>query len=55
VVVDLHHYDRGYGDVFPVTAAGRIVGAITMLVGISTFAVVTAKVASFLVRSEDAS
>jgi voltage-gated potassium channel len=40
----------GYGDVYPVTAAGRVVGGITMLVGISAFAVVTARVASFLVR-----
>jgi voltage-gated potassium channel len=41
----------GYGDVFPVTGAGRIVGVITMGVGISAFAVVTAKVAEFLVRT----
>lgn len=41
----------GYGDVFPVTTAGRIIGGFTMLVGISTFAIVTAKVAEFLVRS----
>lgn len=41
----------GYGDVYPVTAAGRMVGAFTMVVGISTFALVTAKVAEFLVRS----
>lgn len=41
----------GYGDVFPVTTAGRIIGGFTMLVGISTFAIVTAKVADFLVRS----
>jgi voltage-gated potassium channel len=42
----------GYGDIFPITAAGRIVGGFTMIVGISTFAVVTAKVASFLVRPD---
>lgn len=41
----------GYGDVFPITAAGRFIGVITMVVGISTFAVVTAKVAEFLVRT----
>jgi voltage-gated potassium channel len=41
----------GYGDVFPVTTAGRLVGVVTMVVGISTFAVVTAKVAEFLVRT----
>jgi voltage-gated potassium channel len=40
----------GYGDIFPVTAGGRVIAGITMLVGISTFAVVTARVASFLVR-----
>ncbi len=40
----------GYGDVYPVTAAGRVVGGITMIVGVSTFAIVTAHVASFLVR-----
>ena len=44
----------GYGDIFPITTAGRIVGGITMLVGISTFAIVTAKVAEFLVRPADA-
>jgi voltage-gated potassium channel len=41
----------GSGEFYPVTAAGRIVGGFTMIVGISTFAVVTAKVAEFLVRS----
>lgn len=44
----------GYGDVFPTTAGGRIVGVFTMVVGISTFAVVTAKVAEFLVKTRDA-
>lgn len=41
----------GYGDVFPITTAGRIVGGFTMVVGISTFAIVTAKVAEILVRT----
>jgi voltage-gated potassium channel len=41
----------GYGDVYPTTGAGRIVGVITMATGISAFAVVTAKVAEFLVRT----
>jgi voltage-gated potassium channel len=40
----------GYGDVAPVTALGRLIGAATMVVGISTVAVVTAKVAEFLIR-----
>lgn len=42
----------GYGDIYPVTAAGRVIGGFTMIVGISTFALVTAKVAQFLVRPE---
>ena len=42
----------GYGDIAPVTLIGRIVGGITMVVGISTFALVTAKLAEFLVREE---
>ena len=42
----------GYGDVYPVTPVGRLLGAFTMVVGISTFAVVTAKVAEFLVRAD---
>jgi voltage-gated potassium channel len=40
----------GYGDIYPVTVAGRLIGITTMLVGISAFAVITAKVAEFLVR-----
>lgn len=43
----------GYGDVFPITAVGRIIGVFTMVVGISTFAIVTAKVAEFLVRTRE--
>ena len=39
----------GYGDIAPVTLGGRIAGVITMVVGISTFAVITARVAAFLV------
>ena len=43
----------GYGDIYPVTGAGRIIGGFTMIIGISTFALVTAKVAQFLVRDDD--
>ena len=41
----------GYGDVYPVTTTGRLIGMFTMVVGVTTFAVVTAKVAEFLVRA----
>ncbi|UDY36743.1 potassium channel family protein [Dermatobacter hominis] len=42
----------GYGDVAPVTTMGRIVGGFTMVVGVSTFAIITAKVAEFLMRAD---
>lgn len=42
----------GYGEVYPVTALGRLIAGFTMLVGISTFAIVTAKIAEFLVRGD---
>ena len=43
----------GYGDIYPVTAAGRIIAVFTMLIGISTLAVVTARIAQFLISSEE--
>ncbi len=39
----------GYGDITPVTLGGRMAGVVAMIVGISTFAVITARVAAFLV------
>ena len=42
----------GYGDIAPTSSAGRLVAGVTMIVGISTFAVVTAKVAELMVRLE---
>lgn len=42
----------GYGDIAPVSLGGRIVGVVTMIVGISTFAVITARVAAFLVADD---
>lgn len=39
----------GYGDIYPVTAIGRIIAVFTMVVGISTLAVVTARIAQFLI------
>ena len=43
----------GYGDIYPVTAAGRIIAVFTMVVGISTLAVVTARIAQFLIASDE--
>jgi voltage-gated potassium channel len=42
----------GYGDVYPVTTVGRLAAAFTMVVGVSAFAVITARVAQALVRSD---
>jgi len=43
----------GYGDMVPITAAGRAVAFILMLGGIAFFGGVTANLASFLIRGED--
>ena len=42
----------GYGDTFPVTAGGRVVGATLMLGGVSIFGAVAANLASFLVSRD---
>lgn len=39
----------GYGDTFPVTGAGRVVGALLMVTGVALLGVVTATLASWLV------
>lgn len=45
----------GYGDMFPVTPAGRGIGAFLMVAGIALFGVLTANVAAFFVEeSHDA-
>lgn len=41
----------GYGDRFPVTAMGRVLGAILMIVGISLLSVITAALAAWFTRS----
>jgi voltage-gated potassium channel len=43
----------GYGDRFPVTLEGRVVGAALMLVGVGLFGVMTAFVASLFVHAEE--
>jgi voltage-gated potassium channel len=43
----------GYGDVFPKTAAGRGIAFLLMLVGISVFGVITARVAAFFVEASE--
>jgi voltage-gated potassium channel len=42
----------GYGDFFPVTLGGRIVGAVMMVVGITTYGMVTAALATWFVGRE---
>ncbi|THA76112.1 two pore domain potassium channel family protein [Streptomyces sp. A0642] len=39
----------GYGDLYPVTAWGRVIAAVTMLAGITTFGMVTAALATWFV------
>ena len=42
----------GYGDIYPTTGAGRVIAAFTMIVGIATLSVVTARIAAFLISNE---
>jgi voltage-gated potassium channel len=44
----------GYGDRFPVTTEGRIVGAVLMTTGVGLFGIFTGFVASWFVASDDA-
>jgi len=41
----------GYGDVYPLTTIGRVVAVFTTIIGVSTFGVVTAKLASVLIKN----
>jgi voltage-gated potassium channel len=49
----------GYGDMVPVTTAGRVIGVVLMVVGLGLVAIITASVASWFVANsrgpEDAS
>lgn len=40
----------GYGDIFPVTVAGRLVGAFLMFAGIGALGVFTASIAAYLIK-----
>lgn len=40
----------GYGDLFPVTTAGRIIGAVLMTAGVGLFGTVTAAVGAWMLR-----
>lgn len=43
----------GYGDLFPVTTAGRITGAVLMTAGVGVFRTVTAAVGAWMLRPRD--
>ncbi len=43
----------GYGDFYPVTLWGRIVGTVVMVVGITTYGMVTAALATWFVGREE--
>jgi voltage-gated potassium channel len=42
----------GYGDFYPTTTAGRAIGILLMIVGVSFFAMLTAAIAATFVRSD---
>jgi voltage-gated potassium channel len=43
----------GYGDVYPITAEGRIAASVLMLLGIGLFSAITATLASFMLADRD--
>ncbi|MCA9390244.1 two pore domain potassium channel family protein [candidate division WWE3 bacterium] len=43
----------GYGDYYPVTFAGRLIGFLLMIFGITTFSLITASIASLLVGEQE--
>ncbi|MGH8583600.1 MAG: potassium channel family protein [Gammaproteobacteria bacterium] len=42
----------GYGDVVPVSPAGRVIGAILILLGLVLFSLITANIAAFLLSGD---
>jgi hypothetical protein len=51
----LHLADGQYGDRFPVTAAGRGVASVLMVIGVAVFGVVTATIATYFVETDSPS
>ena len=43
----------GYGDVYPTTAAGRILGSLVLVSGVAIVGIVTASIAATFVRSDE--
>ena len=43
----------GYGDKFPITTEGRIIGAILMTTGVGIFGTFTALVSSWFIQNKD--
>jgi len=41
----------GYGDIYPVTTAGRLVAAVLVVVGLGLFSLATAEIASVLMNA----
>jgi voltage-gated potassium channel len=43
----------GYGDKYPVTTLGRIIGVILMTIGITIYSLLTANIASYFVEEDE--
>lgn len=43
----------GYGDIYPETTAGRLLGALLIMVGVSVMALFMANVSSYLIRRDE--
>jgi voltage-gated potassium channel len=43
----------GYGDAFPMTAAGRVVAIVLMILGIGLFGILAAALASYFLATEE--
>jgi voltage-gated potassium channel len=43
----------GYGDIYPKTTAGRVIGAVVMIFGIAFFSFLTAAIAATFVKQDE--